>query len=134
HNYGHGKKSLSTVLVLFMFLAFTVDQIQESCCKLFQAAIDQAGRRLRLWESIRSHLRHFEFVSFADLFRATATGRLCKPPPAQPPRCVIEPKRRRRNAPSCNAHESAAAAACDDNKNSCLAVPDFGVSSGFGAI
>ena len=82
HNYGHGKVNLSTVLALLMFLAFTVDQIQEACRGLFAAAIERSGRRIRLWESIRSHLRHFEFSSFADLYRAIATGKLCKPPPA----------------------------------------------------
>lgn len=81
HNYGHGKANLTSVLALLMFLAFTVDQIQEACCGLFQAAVRQAGRRIRLWESLRSHLRHFEFASFADLYRAIATGKLCKPPP-----------------------------------------------------
>lgn len=82
HNYGHGKENLTTVLALLMFLAFAIDQIQEACCGLFNAAIEQAGRRIRLWESLRSHLRHFEFRNFADLYRAIATGELCKPPPA----------------------------------------------------
>lgn len=82
HNYGHGKQNLTTVLALLMFLAFTVDQIQEACCGLFGAAVKRTGRRIRLWESIRSHLRHFEFSSFADLYTAIASGRLCKPPPA----------------------------------------------------
>ena len=82
HNYGHGQENLTTVLALLMFLAFTIDQIQESCCGLFAAAVHRAGRRVRLWESIRSHLRHFEFESFADLYGAIASGKLCKPPPA----------------------------------------------------
>ena len=82
HNYGHGKENLTTVLALLMFLAFTVDQIQQSCCGLFTAAMEHTGRRVRLWESIRSHLRHFEFESFADLYTAIATGRLTRPPPA----------------------------------------------------
>lgn len=83
HNYGHGKRNLTTVLALLMFLAFAVDQIQEACCGLFNAAVQRAGRRIRLWESIRSHLRHFEFNSFADLYQAIASGRLCKPPPVR---------------------------------------------------
>ncbi len=82
HNYGHGKQNLSTVLALLMFLAFAVDQIQEACCGLFAAAVKRVGRRIRLWESLRSHLRHFEFSSFAELYRAIASGRLCKPPPS----------------------------------------------------
>ncbi len=78
--HGHGKQNLTTVLALLMFLAFAVDQIQEACCGLFNAAVERAGRRIRLWKSIRSHLRHFEFGSFVDLFLAIASGRLCKPP------------------------------------------------------
>lgn len=81
HNYGHGKQNLTTVLALLMFLAFAIDQIQEACCGLFGAAVKRAGRRIRLWESIRSHLRHFEFRNFAELYTAIATGKLCKPPP-----------------------------------------------------
>jgi ribosome biogenesis protein Tsr3 len=83
HNYGHGSKNLSTVLALLMFLAFTVDQIQEACCGLFVAAMNRTGRRIRLWESIRSHLRHFDFRSFAELYRAIAAGTLTKPPPVR---------------------------------------------------
>lgn len=81
HNYGHGKTNLTTVLALLMFLAFAVDQIQEACCGLYAAAVARSGRRIRLWESLRSHLRHFEFSSFADLYSAIATGKLSKPRP-----------------------------------------------------
>lgn len=83
HNYGHGSKNLTTVLALLMFLAFLVDQIQEACCGLFVAAMNRTGRRVRLWESIRSHLRHFDFESFAELYTAIAAGTLTKPPPAR---------------------------------------------------
>ena len=41
HNYGHGEQNLSVVLALLMMLAFLVDQVQQMCCPLFQAA----GRR-----------------------------------------------------------------------------------------
>ncbi len=83
HNYGHGSDNLTTVLALLMFLAFAVDQIQEACCDLFVAAMKRTGRRVRLWESIRSHLRHFEFASFAELYTAIAAGTLTKPPPVR---------------------------------------------------
>jgi hypothetical protein len=36
HNYGHGKKYLSTVFGLLMMLAFLLDQIQELCCTLYK--------------------------------------------------------------------------------------------------
>ena len=41
HNYGHGKENLSTVLMLIMFLAFTVDQVQQACCPLFAAVLEK---------------------------------------------------------------------------------------------
>ena len=36
HNYGHGKKYLSTILCLLMLLAFLIDQVQGIACSLFQ--------------------------------------------------------------------------------------------------
>jgi hypothetical protein len=48
HNDGHGKENLTTVLALVMFLAFTIDQVQESCCELLTVAVQRAGRRVRL--------------------------------------------------------------------------------------
>ena len=41
HNYGQGQKHLTTVFGLLMMLAFLVDQVQELCCNLFQAARQQ---------------------------------------------------------------------------------------------
>jgi len=38
HNDGHGKQNLSTVLMLLMFLAFMVDQVQQACCPLGSGA------------------------------------------------------------------------------------------------
>jgi hypothetical protein len=83
HNYGHGKENLSTVLMLLMFLAFTVDQIQQACCPLFQAALAKLKTRRKLWDHLRSHVRHFRFESFADLWATVlrGTGKNRAPPP-----------------------------------------------------
>ncbi|MCB0214853.1 MAG: transposase, partial [Anaerolineae bacterium] len=83
HNYGHGKANLSTVLMLIMFLAFTVDQIQQACCPLFQAALEKLKTRKKLWDHLRSHVRHFRFNRFRDLWAAIlmGTGKNCHPPP-----------------------------------------------------
>ena len=43
YNYGHGKKNLSVVLAMVMMLAFLVDQTQQLCCTLFQAALATCG-------------------------------------------------------------------------------------------
>ena len=63
HNYGHGKKYLSTVLCLLMMLAFLIDQVQEICCSLFQQCRKLAGTYRNLWEDMRVL---FRFVKLGD--------------------------------------------------------------------
>jgi hypothetical protein len=53
HNSGHGRQHLSTVLMHLMMLAFLIDQIQQRCCRLFQAALTAAGNKARLWRKLR---------------------------------------------------------------------------------
>jgi len=54
HNFGHGNQHLSTVLMHLMMLAFLIDQIQQRCCRLFQAALRAARSKARLWRKLRS--------------------------------------------------------------------------------
>lgn len=74
HNFGHGYKSLSTVLAYLMFLAFFIDQAQEFCCKNFKAALKAAGRRLRFWKQVRGLVLHYLVDSWEQLYSAI-TGR-----------------------------------------------------------
>ena len=67
HNYGHGEKNLSVVFAMLMMLAFLVDQVQQLCCPLFQAVWKKEGSKRALWESLRSHFRHFTFRSMRHL-------------------------------------------------------------------
>jgi hypothetical protein len=53
HNYGHGYKNLSVNFAFLMFLAFAVDQAQQACCKVFQAAKQRAGTYRKLWGLIQ---------------------------------------------------------------------------------
>ena len=56
-----------------MMLAFLVDQAQQLCCPLFQAALKAAcGKRYALWESIRALYRLFVFESWTHLMNAAA--------------------------------------------------------------
>ncbi len=57
HNYGHGKKYLSTVFCMLMMLAFLIDQIQEICCDLFRKCKQVAGTYRNLWETMRAFFR-----------------------------------------------------------------------------
>ena len=68
HNYGHGKQHLSVVLAMLMMLAFLLDQVQALCCPLFQAVRAKFSSLRLVWDYMRSHFRHFDFVSMEHLY------------------------------------------------------------------
>jgi hypothetical protein len=68
HNYGHGKKYLSTVLCMLMMLAFLVDQVQELCCTLFQRCKKKAGTYRDLWEHMRTLFHYVNLGSWEDFY------------------------------------------------------------------
>jgi hypothetical protein len=70
HNYGHGKKHLSTVFATLMMLTFLMDQIQETCCRYFQEARLEFRAKSRLWERIRAHFALSEINSWEALYAA----------------------------------------------------------------
>lgn len=74
HNYGHGQHNLSVVLALLMMLAFLVDQTQQLCCPLFQAAWRKLGSKRQLWEEIRNCFQAFLFNSMAAILEALVRG------------------------------------------------------------
>jgi hypothetical protein len=74
HNYGHGDQNLSVVLALLMMLAFLVDQVQQLCCPLFQAAWHKMKTKCHLWDEIRNHFRMLRFDSMAELLTALVRG------------------------------------------------------------
>lgn len=60
HNYGHGKKHLSTVFAILTMLAFLIDQVQELCCNVFKAAKNRFYSKVSLWRKIRGmFLEHY---------------------------------------------------------------------------
>jgi len=69
HNFGHGEQYLSVVFAELMLLAFLIDQIQQLCCRLFQAVWAKLGSKRLLWDNLRSHFRHFVFDSFEQLYQ-----------------------------------------------------------------
>jgi hypothetical protein len=79
HNYGHGEQNLSVVLALLMMLAFLVDQTQQLCCPLFQAAWHKLGSKRHLWEEMRHHFRVLLFPSMAELLTALIRGIVPQP-------------------------------------------------------
>ncbi len=54
HNYGHGRQYLCSVLGMLTLLAFLIDQVQESFCRVFGQIREKYGTRRRLWERLRA--------------------------------------------------------------------------------
>jgi len=57
-----------------MFLAFLVDQVQQLCCPVFQAAWEKMHSKRHLWERIRQLFEDFRFRSMLDLLTAIVQG------------------------------------------------------------
>jgi Transposase DDE domain len=74
HNYGHGEQNLSVVLAFLMMLAFLVDQVQQLCCPLFQAAWHKMKTKCHLWEQIRNHFHMLVYDSMNELLMALIRG------------------------------------------------------------
>lgn len=74
HNFGLGKEHLSEVFVMLMMLAFLVDQTQQLCSPLFQAALQKAGSKRALWDQQRSLFHSYKLDSMAMLYTAIING------------------------------------------------------------
>ncbi len=74
HNFGLGKEHLSEVFVMLMMLAFLIDQIQQLCSPLFQAAWQRAGSKQALWEEQRHLFHSFELESMAMIYTVIVNG------------------------------------------------------------
>ncbi len=70
HNFGHGKKNLSTIFAMLMLLAFTMDQVQEMSDSAFQKALEKQKRKKYLWERVRGLFIHYFVDSWADVWYA----------------------------------------------------------------
>jgi hypothetical protein len=68
HNYGHGKKYLSTVLCLLMMLAFLIDQVQEICCTLYQRCRKFARTYQNLWMYMRTLFHYVRLTSWENFY------------------------------------------------------------------
>lgn len=80
HNFGLGKEHLSEVFVMLMMLAFLVDQTQQLCSPLFQAALQKAGSKRALWDQQRSLFHSYKLDSMAMIYIMVINGfRLAEP-------------------------------------------------------
>jgi hypothetical protein len=70
----HGHDHLSHVFGLLMFLAFLIDQAQQRCCALFQAALKRAKGKKRLWRKLIALFTEFYIQSWEDVWTWIAGG------------------------------------------------------------
>jgi len=73
-HYGHGKQHLSTVFATLMLLAFLLDQVQELCCILFNAARNQFHSKKSLWEKMRGLFLEYSIDHWEDFYMAIIFG------------------------------------------------------------
>ena len=81
HNFGHGKDTLASILVVLNLLAFAMHNACDLAEGLWQDGRQKVGARIRLFEHIRSISVYLVFPSWTSLMRTIRTGR----PPRQPP-------------------------------------------------
>ena len=62
------------IFPLLMLLAFSVDQVQQLCCLLFQAVWAKMGSKRRLWDEMRHLFHSFVFSSMGELLEAMLRG------------------------------------------------------------
>jgi hypothetical protein len=74
HNFGHGYAHLSVVFAELMMLAFLVDQVQQLCCPLFQAAWATWGSKRLRWEKMRALFFDYALASVRQLLEALVYG------------------------------------------------------------
>ena len=67
HNYGHGKKHLSTLLLSLMLLAFLSHTIFALTDSLYQSLRHELGSRRTFFDDVRALLRYQLFLSWQQL-------------------------------------------------------------------
>lgn len=68
HNFGHGNQHLSHVFGMLMFLAFFIDQVQQRCCSLYQAALAKAQSKTRYYKKLHFIFTELYVESWEDLY------------------------------------------------------------------
>jgi hypothetical protein len=79
HNFGHGKKTLASVLVTLNLLAFAYHTVSQLCVLAWRNAMAARGARYRFFEHLRTITAYIVFKDWTHLLQAIAD------PKARPP-------------------------------------------------
>lgn len=69
HNYGHGRKNLTSVLAYIMLIAFFIDQVVQYTSKQFQKIWKATKTKKKLWEHFRAIFFTIRVDSFTDIYK-----------------------------------------------------------------
>lgn len=79
HNFGHGKKTLASVLVTLNLLAFSLHTVAQLCALAWRTALAAKGARYRFFEHLRTITAYIIFDDWSHLLESIAD------PKARPP-------------------------------------------------
>jgi len=79
HNFGHGKKTLASVLVTFNLLAFAYHTVAELCVLAWRNAMATWVARYHFFEQLRGITAYIVFLDWADLLATIANPKV-RPP------------------------------------------------------
>lgn len=79
HNFGHGKKTLASVLVVLNLLAFAFHTLSQLSVLAWRQAMAACGPRYRFFEHLRSITAYVVFQDWTHLLQSIA-NRTLKPP------------------------------------------------------
>ena len=81
HNFGHGKDTLASVLVVLNLLAFALHAACDLTETQWQQARQRLGARIRVFEHLRTITAYQVFPSWNALMNLLATGGTAQQPP-----------------------------------------------------
>jgi len=70
HNFGHGKKTLASVLVTLNLLAFAFHTVSQLCVLAWRNAMEARGARYRFFEHLRTITAYIVFDGWEHLLNA----------------------------------------------------------------
>jgi hypothetical protein len=79
HNFGHGKKTLASILVTLNLLAFALHTVAQLCVLAWRTALAARGARYRFFEHLRTITAYIVFNDWPHLLQSIAD------PKARPP-------------------------------------------------
>jgi len=92
HNYGHGKKNLSNIIIMLLLIVFLIYNIYELISTSMKDLIEQLGSKKMLWRYIQVLCNVCILKTFEDLCKIIKTNIIIRSKPGPPKRhgCIMK--------------------------------------------